>query len=246
LKLVIDIGNSLAKLGVFDNDNKIISLHKTYRNEKQIIGEISNVLSENLLIRRAIISSVSDVSAHIKDFLEQRNISVLNFDSKTAIPVKNLYKTPETLGTDRLAAVIGANFISPGVDILVFDAGTALTADFINASGEYLGGAISPGLTMRFEALNHFTRKLPICEINPVFDKIIGDSTKSAITAGVQNGIVFEIEGYITNYKLKYPNVKVFLTGGDIFFFENKLKNNIFAQPDLLLIGLNRILEYNA
>ena len=150
----------------------------------------------------------------------------------------------EYLGKDRLAAAVGANYLQPGKDLLVIDAGTAITYELIDASGSYLGGNISPGMTTRFRALNLFTEKLPLV-VEQEYIPLVGTDTETAIQAGVVNGIVCEMDGYIEMLRLKYPNLLVFLTGGHSFYFERRLKNSIFADINLVLTGLNRILEYN-
>ncbi|MGL4492132.1 MAG: type III pantothenate kinase, partial [Tannerellaceae bacterium] len=155
-----------------------------------------------------------------------------------------LYKTPNTLGRDRLAAVVGAHSIKPGHNLLVIDAGTAITYEFLNAEGCYMGGNISPGMKTRFKALNYYTQKLPL--LNEDGDTPdLGDSTETAIRSGVVNGVVFEIDGYINSLRSKYSDLFVFLTGGHSFYFERRLKNSIFADINLVLIGLNTILDYN-
>ncbi|MCD8193274.1 MAG: type III pantothenate kinase, partial [Tannerellaceae bacterium] len=154
------------------------------------------------------------------------------------------YQTPHTLGKDRLAAAVGANYLQPGKDLLIIDAGTAITYEVVEAAGIYTGGNISPGMTTRFRALNHFTEKLPLVaekeDIPP-----IGYNTETAIQAGVVNGIIYEMDGYINDLRVKYPGLLVFLTGGHSFYFERRLKNSIFADINLVMTGLNRILEYN-
>ena len=143
-----------------------------------------------------------------------------------------------------MAAAVGANYLEPGKDLLVIDAGTAITYELIEASGAYLGGNISPGMTTRFKSLNFYTKNLPlVTEQEEV--PLLGTNTESAIQAGVVNGIVYEMDGYIEKLRIKYPNLLVFLTGGHSFYFESRLKNSIFADINLVLTGLNRILEYN-
>ena len=165
-------------------------------------------------------------------------------DERVALPVKIGYETPETLGKDRLAAVVGATYLRPGRNILIIDAGTAITYELVEASGLYKGGNISPGMTTRFRALHQFTSRLPlVMETEEI--PLVGTSTGMAIRAGVVNGIVYEMDGYIDTLKAKYPDLLVFLTGGHSFYFERRLKNSIFADINLVLIGLNRILEYN-
>jgi type III pantothenate kinase len=160
------------------------------------------------------------------------------------LPIRSSYQTPETLGKDRLAAVVGAAFLQPDMDILVIDAGTAVTYDCIDASGVYHGGNIAPGVEMRLKALHTFTQKLPLVKVNANVD-FLGKDTQSAIQAGVLYGVVLEIDGYIERLMLKYPKLSVFLTGGSAVLFDNKLKSRIFADKNLVLTGLNRILQHN-
>jgi len=168
----------------------------------------------------------------------------MEFSSQTPIPIENLYKTPDTLGKDRLAGVTGGQSLFPGRPLLVIDAGTAITYDFLNAAGQYQGGNISPGLTMRLGALHKYTRRLP--RVQPRRQTpVMADNTVEAIAAGVQNGIIYEMNQYIEHFTNQYPGLITILTGGDSFFFDNKLKYPIFVEPNLILIGLNKILKYN-
>ena len=195
-------------------------------------------------LTRGILSTVIDLDEEVVSFLRARLRHFIVFDESTALPIRVGYETPATLGRDRLAAVVGATFLRPGRDLLVIDAGTAITYELVEASGLYVGGNISPGMTTRFRALNQFTRRLPlVSETEEV--PLIGRSTEGAIRAGVVNGIVFEMDGYIERLRKKYPSLFVFLTGGHSFYFERRLKNSIFADINLVLTGLNRILEYN-
>ena len=164
--------------------------------------------------------------------------------SFTEVPFKNLYKTPKTLGVDRIALVAGAVSQFSGHNILVIDAGTCITFDFVNSEGEYLGGAISPGLKMRFNSLNYFTANLPLLEIDELTD-FIGKNTKESINSGVINGAIQEIDGVINQYNKKFLDLTVVLTGGDTNFLAKQLKSSIFANQNLLLQGLNRILIHN-
>jgi type III pantothenate kinase len=168
----------------------------------------------------------------------------IELNEYTDIPIENLYETKSTLGKDRLAAVIGANNIFPDSNVLVIDMGTAITYDFINTSKQFIGGTISPGMEMRFKALNHYTDQLPLLKKNENY-QTIGKNTSEAIISGVQNGILFEIDGYINTLKSNYNDIKVILTGGDAIFFDKKLKNTIFVNLNLNFIGLNTILEHN-
>ena len=245
MNLIIDIGNSYTKVAIF-YENKVIFVSEKLRNDyESVIKLLNDIFSEFKVIKKCILSSVISKDEELIQFLTKQPFLFMKMTNSTKIPIKNLYKTPQTLGKDRLAAVVGANNIFPDKNVLVFDAGTALTIDFINSKNEYEGGNISPGLKMRFRALHEFTQKLP--ELNPENDInfLLGRTTNEAIIAGVQNSLIFEIQNYISIFEDKYPDLKIFFTGGDTIFFENKLKKNIFAKPNLVLTGLNRILEYN-
>jgi type III pantothenate kinase len=176
--------------------------------------------------------------------LKHKSTVLIELSHHTPIPIENKYQTPETLGKDRLAAVVGATFLKPDSDILVIDAGTAITYDFIDANKVYWGGNIAPGLNLRLRALHEFTQKLPLVEAKEE-SPILGTDTESAIISGALYGIVYEMDGYINHLKIKYPQLSAFLTGGSTFYFDTKLKNAIFAERNLVLIGLNRILQYN-
>ena len=191
-----------------------------------------------------MLSSVSAVDQEVMDALKQKAVHFMELTEGTPIPIRNLYKTPETLGKDRLAAVVGAYSLFPGKDILVIDAGTALTIDFVDKEGNYHGGIISPGLNMRFRALHEYTKKLPFLSQTDEFE-IIGDSTVSAITSGVQNGIIFEVDSYINQFVKKYPQLVTILTGGDVNFFVDKIKKYIFAEPNLVFFGLEKLILIN-
>ena len=191
-----------------------------------------------------LICKMPEKNIELINYLESTFDFFIDLNEYTNIPIKNLYDSKSTLGKDRLAAVIGANNFYPKSNVLVIDMGTAITFDFINKKDQYLGGSISPGLEMRFSALNHFTGKLPLLKKNEKFS-LIGSNTESAIISGVQNGIIFEIDSYINNIKKEYEDLKTILTGGDAIFFDKKLKNTIFVDLNLNFIGLNTILEYN-
>ncbi|MDD3320688.1 MAG: type III pantothenate kinase [Paludibacter sp.] len=239
MNLCIDQGNSSSKIGLFDKNTLIDSfIFKTIN-----FNDIYSLLNK-YKIDACILSSVISDNYELKRVLNEKININFELSSKTSIPVKNRYETPDTLGKDRLAAVVGASFLKPETDILVIDAGTAITYDFIDAKGNYEGGNIAPGVDMRLRSLHEFTQKLPL--VSPSNDNpFLGKNTKSALISGAIYGIVFEIDGYINTLKIKYPQLSTFLTGGSIFYFDNKLKNAIFAEKNLVLIGLNRILQYN-
>ena len=239
MRLIVDIGNTFTKLGFFNESNNITDLTRLPNNNQQIYDYImSNP------VKKAIIANVGEGTNELESVLNKLKIPTIIFNNETPIPIKNLYATPETLGVDRLAAIVGAYSLYNNQNILIIDAGTALTIDFINKNAEYIGGNISPGIEMRFKALNYFTKRLPLVSKNDKFN-IIGNSTESAIVSGVQQGMINEIEGYISLFSKEYNDLKIILTGGDSFFFEKNIKNTIFANPELVLIGLNHILQYN-
>lgn len=240
MNLIIDIGNTCIKLVCF-NEGKVVEEQRTDKDDVAALQSFCSRYS----FSRGICSSVSDISEEYSAALSSLPFSMMEFKSGvTRVPIINKYSTPLTLGSDRLAAVVGANWLQPGRDILVIDIGTCVTFDFINSSGEYLGGNISPGPTMRLKALNHFTARLPLVERRgdtPDF----GTDTTTAIRSGVMNGIKYEIEGYIHSFLAKYPQLFVYLTGGvhlNLQFSENL---SIFADDFIVPKGLNRILEYN-
>ena len=240
MNLTIDIGNTRSKIAIF-KQNEII---ETVTEDELSVSVLKEIFLKNPEIKSIILSSVKDVDPEIIDILKSKSDYFLDLNKDTPIPIENLYKTKSTLGKDRLAAIIGANNIFPNTSVLVIDMGTAITFDFINSKNQYLGGTISPGMEMRFKALNHFTEKLPLLNKNEDYNTI-AETTEDAIISGVQNGIIFETDSYIKKLKEKYEDLKVILTGGDAIFFDKKLKNAIFVNLNLNYIGLNKILEYN-
>ncbi len=239
MNLVIDSGNTLTKLALYQGREML-----AFTSFSDITAEsfISFCESESG-IRNAILSSVKEYPSEIDEFLRLKYNTVF-LDHTTPIPVSNRYLSPETLGKDRLAAVVGASRMFPDCDILVVDAGTAITYDLITASGEYLGGGISPGISIRYRGLHTFTGRLPL--LNSYDDaQLIGTDTSSSIASGVLNGTLAEMEGIIQRYQKLYPDLKIILTGGDFNYFDKRLKIKTFAAPNLVLEGLNLILRFN-
>lgn len=240
MNLCIDIGNTRAKMAVFNAEGSLVKLI--------VREEVSSTKLDKVLqkyqIKHAILSSTRKKNSKLKRLLESKVELFLDLSPKTAIPISNLYQSPETLGKDRLAAAIGAAAIFPESNILIADAGTCITYDFINASGQYIGGSILPGIDMRFKALNHFTERLPIAP-RDLPESYIGDTTISSIQTGVLLGVVYEMQGFINKYRELHPDLRVLITGGDASYFESQLENQIFAVPNLVLTGLNQILTYN-
>lgn len=241
MNLIIDVGNSFVKLAVFKADN--LKFKESIENET-ILAYLDLLKKEYPLIDKAIISSVGKLKkSQIKIISKSFNLVIL--DSSIKLPFKNGYKTPETLGVDRLALVCASVNQFPETNALIIDAGTCITYDFVTSDNEYLGGAISPGLRMRYKSLNNLTANLPLLE-SEMPKNIIGESTDESIHSGVIYGVLNEIDGVIESYKLKYSDLTVILTGGDAKFLSKQLKSSIFANPNFLLEGLNFILQFNS
>jgi type III pantothenate kinase len=241
MNLVIDIGNTQTKLAIFSH-RKIL---ETFIEEEVTTDRINELTKEFPELNQAILCSVTSTDEQLLQFLKDKFELFIEMGPETPIPKENLYKTKETLGYDRLAAAVGANSLFPCSNLLVIDAGTAITYDLIDNNNRYLGGNISPGLTTRFRALHEFTGRLPLIEKNDTFP-LLGQTTEEAIRSGVQWGILSEMDAMIERIRDQWIDCKVILTGGDSFFFDEKLKNPIFVMFELTLLGLNRIIEYNA
>ena len=239
MNLVIDVGNTRVKLAVFEEDKLINSI---VTNQENFFKEIEKIVRK-FSIKAAILSSVSSISSETLKNINQL-VPVLSLSSSTKVPFINIYKTPKTLGVDRIALMASAVKKYSGKNTLVIDAGTCITFDFINSKKEYLGGAISPGIEMRYKSLYHFTSKLPL--VMSKFSKNgIGKSTEECINSGVLHGVIHEIEGVIHQYQKKYRDLTIVLTGGDVIFLSKQLKSSIFANQNFLLEGLNEILIFN-
>jgi len=240
MNLVIDIGNTRTKFSVFNRGEVLITV-PVDEFKPEHIGILQN---EHPDLKKVILSAVKDYSPELKTALQHHFERFIELDTDTLLPIENLYKTPETLGKDRIAAAVGGVDLYPETNLLIIDAGTAITYDIVNSKGQFLGGNISPGIDMRFKALHHFTDKLPMVKQQPL-NKLFGTTTEEAIIAGIQNGVVFEVDRAIDTFKEFYKNLKVIITGGNANFFDNKLKNSFFVHFNLIAMGLNRILEYN-
>ncbi|CAN5305742.1 type III pantothenate kinase [soil metagenome] len=240
MNLAIDIGNKYTKVAVFDGEEEVWS----YAYKHFHLDNLKDIYTRYTQITDVIMSDVSGDIPKTEDYIRERSsYMVLNHDTPT--PIINRYKTPQTLGRDRIAAVAGAIALYPNEDILVVDAGTCITYEYVNSSREYFGGGISPGLRIRFKALKKYTGKLPYLKKQDI-DYLIGGNTAESILSGVINGTSGEINDIISRYREMYPNLRVLVTGGDARFFESYLKSAIFVVPNLVLFGLNKILIYNA
>jgi type III pantothenate kinase len=239
MNLIVDVGNTRIKSAVFEKDRLV----EVVTSDKSDFLQKVNYLFEKYKIQEAIISSVSNFSANSLNKLKSK-VSVLELNSKTKVPFTNLYETPTTLGVDRIAIVAGAAQKFKNKNVLIIDAGTCITYDFLNKESNYLGGAISPGIQMRYKALNKFTDKLPELE-KEIPEKIVGSSTNKSIHSGVIYGVLNEIKGVIEKYQSENELLTIVLTGGDTYFLAKQLKSSIFANPNFVLEGLNAILIYN-
>ena len=240
MNLIIDVGNTRNKIAVFDDGQMLY--HDVYTS-----SEVKEALLYITVHFPKVDSCIISASGKLNEndlALLKREYKVHELSHKSIIPFKNLYATPTTLGVDRIALIAAAALKFPKNNVLVIDAGSAITYDFLNSENEYLGGAISPGLYMRYKALNEFTANLPLLKTE--FPKtFVGNSTNSAMHVGVILGPIDEIDGAISRYKEQYADLTIILTGGDTDFLRDRLKNDIFANSKFLLEGLNYILEQN-
>lgn len=237
MNLSIDLGNTYAKTGLF-SDGKLLET-----NWKLTYDELVDYV-QRIIPKRIMVSSVSYSEEQLRDEFSNIPTDIYLLKSITPVPLIKLYDTPETLGADRVAAAIGAKVLYPERNCLVIDMGTCITYDFVDAYDNFQGGIISPGVRMRFKAMHTFTRRLPQLEPDGIPD-LIGKNTKHAMQSGVMNGLLAELNGLIEEYDKVLTNINVIFCGGDATYFANRIKNPNFVVPELVLIGLNRILEYN-
>jgi type III pantothenate kinase len=240
--LVFDIGNTYTKLAVFEQD-ELIRAEQHEHIETELLDDLVRVHR----IEKAIISTVKKTNEQWQGTLSEK-VPVINFNAGMTAGITNHYKTPQTLGLDRLAGVIGAYHLFPQQHNLVIDGGTCIKYDYVDARGNYFGGSISPGLNMRYKALNNYTDALPLLNEDAAFCEKYGDDTQTAIHSGVQNGVKYELEGFIDSYCPGVVELNIILSGGDSIFFDTLLKNSIFApqiknEPYLVLKGLNAAIQ---
>jgi type III pantothenate kinase len=238
--LTIDVGNTNVKVAVFKQFNiidKFIFQKNNFQNNFQIIFKKHSNLT------KAVFVSVSMLDEKDNEWLKNQ-IEIIEINADSNFPFKNKYTTPNTLGIDRRVLASGAVLQYPNQDVLIIDAGTCITYDFINNKKEYLGGAISPGLRLRYQVLNEYTAKLPLLE-NNLPDNFIGNCTDQSIHSGVVNGLCYEIEGFISEFSVKNEQFTIILTGGDAIFLANRLKSTIFADENFLLKSLHQLYTYS-
>lgn len=237
--LVIDRGNTNIKIGIGTE----VGFAEVF--VYQGLVHLNSVL-EKYAIKRCMISSVAkddDIQDELMLALQEK-YDVLVFNNELKLPIANLYKAA-TLGADRIASAVAVSVLFPDQNVLVIDAGTCINYEFVTSKKEYLGGAISPGLCMRLQAMHVFTGKLPLIQQISTWPELIGDDTNTSMLSGAINGMANEIEGFVKLYSVQYEGLNVVLTGGDGAFFAKSLKNKNFVAPNLVLTGLLNILNYN-
>ena len=238
MKLIIDLGNTLKKFAFFEKGE----MKDLYHFEKFDLDKLEKMLEE-VPVRASILSSVINYPERLTDILAARS-RFIKLTHNTHLPVKLKYNTPETLGKDRIAASVAGSHLYPKRNVLIITAGTCITYDMVTADKEYLGGAIAPGISMRYKALNTFTDHLPLLEMSDDI-RLTGRSTEESIRSGVQVAVLEEMNGMINRFRQDYKDLIIILSGGDAKYFDKKLKNNIFAVPNIVLTGLNIILDFN-
>jgi len=234
--LLLDFGNTRVKAAVMDR-----GVMRHIYSGPVLLARLSEAV-DGLEIKGGMWCSVHQLDISVIEWMKGLGLSPLTWS--TPVPIGNSYDTPQSLGMDRLAAVVGAWSLQPGHDLLVIDAGTAITYDFVSADGVYVGGNIAPGIGMRFASLHEHTSALPLVSVDGEVP-LSGHDTISAIRGGVLAGVRYEAKGYVDELSSIHPSLLVFLTGGDAEFFDIRCKSTIFAVPDLVLYGLSRIVEYN-
>ncbi len=240
MNLIVDVGNTLIKLAIFD---KKILVYKKIDVKSDFDKNIEFILTEYPSTKQVVLSVVGGFSEKSKSKL-YRHFKVFEITPQIKTPFVNDYTTPLSLGVDRIALVSAACDQYQGKNTLIIDVGTCITYDFLNSDGYYKGGAISPGINMRYKALHAYTERLPLLDANPPIN-IIGNSTQTSIHSGVIFGVTLEVDGVISHYKQDFEDLTVILTGGNVHFLRDRLKNSIFANSNFLLEGLNYLLEYN-
>lgn len=238
--LTIDVGNTRIKGAVIENDTVLeVFIFKI----SGLQNGIENCLKKFDSITHLVVASVGNLDKN--DFLSfQNRLKIVFISHQDRFPFVNTYETPLTLGIDRMVLSAGSVLAFPAQNRLVIDAGTCITYDFVDENDHYLGGAISPGLRLRYEALHQYTAKLPLLSLEDP-GNFIGKSTNNSIHSGVVNGVIGEIDGFINRYSSDYPKFTIILTGGDAEFLAKRLKNTIFANSNFLLESLNRLFQYS-
>lgn len=238
MNLVLDFGNTRIKTAVFEDTT--LKETRIFNSEKDLLDNLDSFKT----IKNCLIGSVTNNHVKASELLSSKFQTVV-FKANTPLPLKNLYKSALTLGSDRIAASVGAWALYPNQNVLTIDAGTCIKYNFVTEANDYLGGAISPGIPMRLKAMNHYTQALPLIETDKTYDKLIGQSTAESLLCGALLASACEVDGMVDRYREQYKNLQVVLTGGDADYLSKQLKNRFFADQTILLRGLNTILNYN-
>lgn len=238
MNLVLDFGNTRIKAGFF-KDTVLVET-RIFNSEDELILAVDSLP----VLQQCIISSVTNAHLRAQGLLSKK-VSTLVFAKTTPMPIKNLYKSALTLGSDRTAASVGAFGFYPNRNVLTIDAGTCIKYNFVNAANEYLGGAISPGIPMRLNAMHHYTHALPLVETDKNYNKLTGENTTESLLSGALVAAAAEVDGMIDRYRAIYSDLQVVITGGDSDYLSKQLKNRFFADQHILLYGLNTILNFN-
>ena len=241
MNAAIDAGNTFIKVGIFDGDQLADILSFPSDHFQNIYTHLASCYFE-----KCIISGVVPIPDHIIKYLEMKTGLLIVLNENTALPITNKYKSPHTLGNDRIALAVGAAAKFPDKDVLCISIGTCITYNFVSADKSFLGGAISPGLHMRLRAMHEFTAGLPIINLDEAGSSLIGNTTADSMASGIINGIKFEIEGFVSELREKHKNCSVIISGGDSRYFADKLNIETETEPNLALTGLNIILKFNA
>lgn len=239
--LCIDWGNSLVKAAIFNGENNVLSAHQF--EAAQAADSLTRIIAEHQP-QASIFSSVTSNTADAQMIVREKVQHFLKLDMNTMLPVMNAYSSPETLGVDRLAIAVGAQASFPNTNVLAISLGTCVTYNFVQKNRAFRGGAISPGLRMRLRAMHEWTDKLPQVEAEGEV-LLLGYDTATCMRSGAIYGMASEIDGMVNAFAAQYPDFNAVLTGGDAALLGNKLKSKIFADPDLLMKGLNLILKHN-
>ena len=238
MNLVLDFGNTRIKTAVFEGTN--LKENRIFNSEAELLTNLDSFQT----IKNCLIGSVTNDHAKASELLSSKFKTIV-FKANTPIPLQNLYKSALTLGSDRIAASVGAWSLFPSQNVLTIDAGTCIKYNFVNKTNDYLGGAISPGIPMRLKAMNYYTQALPLIETDKSYEKLIGQNTAESLLGGALLASACEVDGMIDRYKDQYEDLQVVVTGGDADYLCKQLKNRFFADQLLLLKGLNTILNYN-
>lgn len=237
--LCLDFGNTRMKAAVFENDTLKDVLVLQHPLENHLKG-----LLEAYRPQRSILSSVINHPPAVEEMLAEAT-RFHRLSSTSVLPFTLPVGKPETMGADRLALAAAAVALFPGKNNVAVGLGTCITFNFINQEGAFLGGSISPGMEMRFEAMHRFTAKLPLAKGHWNVP-LIGYDTATNLQSGVVLGMAKEIDGILDLYQEKFGNFNALLTGGDIQLIGPHLKNKIFADPHLIFKGLYAISQYNS